>query len=628
LAIFIPFFFAFLLNLLFIPLVRRMSFRLGRLAQPRPDRWHRQPTPTLGGVGIFAAFGVCLLGAGWIGGWFFASSSGAFDLAQWIWSSWGFLIGSVLLFLLGLYDEFRPVSPAAKLVGQIIAATLVILLGYTSTFFSPKIANNLVAQIPNILLTYLWLVGITNAINLLDNIDGLAGGIAFITSGVLSYFFWRSGNLSLLWVSLALAGSLLGFLVYNFPPAKIFMGDSGSLFIGFTLATLAIANQKQQASDVFAILGVPTLLFLLPILDTALVTFTRLLRGQSPVQGGRDHTSHRLIAFGLSERQTLFVLYAIALVSAVLAAALESLNYWLSLALVPLLVLSLALLAAYLGGLKVVSAPQPSRSGQTIARWMIELTYRRRLLEVILDFGLISLAYYLAFLARYSGVNNQGLVMNEARLELYLQSLPLALASGYLAFFIFGVYRGVWRYIDLGDLLRYVQSALGAAAVLAASLFVLGSTDLTPWATKISALLLALFAVFLFLGLAASRSSFRLLDRLSKKRARPAGQPVLILGAGDAGEMAARWIQMNPELNYRPIGFLDDDPYIAGRQIHGVDVLGGLGQLEAILQGSAVAGVILAGVDLTPAEQQAIYQTCQAHGCWMRALKLGFDSVI
>ena len=124
-------------------------------------------------------------------------------------------------------------------------------------------------------------------------------------------------------MSLALAGSLLGFLVYNFPPAKIFMGDSGSLFIGFTLASLAIANQKQQASDVLAVLGVPTLLFLLPILDTALVTFTRLMRGQSPVQGGRDHTSHRLIAFGLNERQTLFVLYGVALASAVLAAALE-----------------------------------------------------------------------------------------------------------------------------------------------------------------------------------------------------------------------------------------------------------------------------------------------------------------
>ncbi len=415
------------------------------------------------------------------------------------------------------------------------------------------------------------------------------------------------------------------------------MGDSGSLFIGFTLAALAIAHQKQQASDVLATLGVPTLLFLLPILDTALVTFTRLLRGQSPVQGGRDHTSHRLIAFGLSERQTLIVLYGVALASAVLAAGLESLDYWLSLALVPLLILSLALLAAYLGGLKVVAAPAPSavspgsgsrngsQNGKTITRLMNELTYRRRLLEVILDFGLISIAYYLAFLARYVAVRDRGLMMNEARLELYLQSLPLALACGYLAFFLFGVYRGVWRYIDLGDFVRYVSAALGSAALLAASLFVLGSTQIAHWAFGISIGLLLFFGVFLFLGLAATRSSFRLLDRLSRTHVRPAGQPVLIIGAGDAGEMAARWILVNPELDYRPVGFIDEDPLITGREIHGVAVLGGLAQLDTVLQKQPVAGVILAGVDPEIVDLVTLHRLCQAHGCWVRTLKLDFE---
>ncbi len=365
----LPFALALVLNLALTPLVRVVGFKLGRVAQPRADRWHKKPTPTLGGVGIFISFGLAL----WI-------SKSVFGVQ--LPAGWGFLSGSLLVFLVGLYDEFRPLSPIAKLVAQILAATLVIGLGTTSTFFTPRFSGNseigaALAQLFNILLTYIWLVGISNAINLLDNMDGLAGGIALITAGILAYFFWQGENLQLFWIALALVGSLVGFLVFNFPPAKIFMGDSGSLFLGFTLAALAIAHQ-QQASNVFAVIGVPTLIFMLPILDTALVTFTRLMRGQSPVQGGSDHTSHRLVAFGLSERQALLILYSIALLSAVMAATLKSLNYWLSLVLAPLLILILALMTAYLGRLKMVDTPAASPRAQNIARWMTDLTFRRR----------------------------------------------------------------------------------------------------------------------------------------------------------------------------------------------------------------------------------------------------------
>lgn len=610
---------ALVLSLLLIPPVRRLSLRIGRVATPREDRWHSKPTPTLGGLAIFTAFAISLV----VG--FFILPGGKVE-------NWGFFLGSALMFATGLYDEFRPMPPSAKLVMQILAATLVIIMGYTSEFFTPKIANNIIAQFPNIIFTFIWLVGITNAINLLDNMDGLAGGIAFITAGVLSYFFWGAGDARLLWVALALAGSTLGFLIFNFPPASIFMGDSGSLFLGFTLAVLAIAQQQQQqASNVLAVLGVPTLIFLLPILDTTLVTFTRLLRGQSPAQGGRDHTSHRLVAFGLSERQALLVLYGVAMASAVLAAALESLNYWLSLFLAPFLILSLALFVAYLGRLKVVASMPPSTSGQTrsgifprqmaLTRLMLNLTYRRRVLEAILDFFLIGIAYYLAFLVRY------GLVLDEARLELYLQSLPLALASSYLAFYIFGVYRGVWRYVDFDDLLRYAQASLGSMALMAGMIFLLGFTDRALWMNSYSHLTLLLFAVFLFLGLAASRSSFKILDRFFGQRHRLGETQVLICGAGDAGEMALRWILSNPALRYRPVGFLDEDLYLRGRQIHGVEVLGVPEQLGTFLENRQIGGVILAGVDPNSDSSQEIMATCKRYDCWVRYLRLEFEEL-
>jgi len=602
-----PFLLALALNLILIPLVRRVSFRLGRVAQPRADRWHRQPTPTLGGVGMFLSFTVSLL----VCQIFFPGGQ---------WARWSFLSGSLLMFAMGLYDEFRPMSPAAKLVGQILAATLVISLGYTSTFFTPRLQNSMMAQLPNILFTFVWLIGITNAINLLDNMDGLAGGISLITASILGYFFWRAGNLSLLWVSLALAGSILGFLVFNFPPARIFMGDSGSLFLGFTLAVLAIA-QQQQASDVFAVIGVPTLIFMLPILDTTMVTITRLMRGQSPASGGRDHASHRLVAFGLSERQALLVLYAVAFFSAVMAAALEALNYWLSLVLAPLLILSLVLFTAYLARLKVVTASSPSPQGKAIARLMLELTYRRHMLEVILDFFLIGIAYYLAFLVRF------GLRMDSARLAVYLASLPLALACSYLTLYLFGVYRGVWRYVDFDDLARYLQAALGAGILLAAVIFGLDSTGWVTWTHAYSHVQLALFGVFLFLGLVLSRSSFKFLDQIARRHVQKDDQAVLIVGAGDAGEMALRWISMNPQLKYRPLGLIDPDPLMAGRHIHGIEVLGDLKRLPAILESSQAVGVIATEVDNDELWLAQLAQMCQEHGCWLRRLRLEFEVV-
>ena len=604
---FISFALAFALSLALIPLVKRLSFSWGIVAQPRDDRWHKQAMPLLGGVGIFVAFILALIVPVVVSG-------------NWDQIHWGVLSGSMIVFGLGLYDDIRPMSPQAKLIGQIIAATTVILQGFTTDFFSPRLENQIIAELPNILLTFVWLVGITNAINLLDNMDGLAGGISLITTLFLCFFFWRTGDGFLLIVGLALAGSVLGFLVFNFPPASIFMGDSGSLFLGFTLALLAIVRAP-QASNVFAVLGVPTLLFLLPILDTVLVTFTRLLGGQSPARGGRDHTSHRLIAIGLSERQAVLALYGVAILSGVVAATLESIRYWFSLVLVPLLIISLALLSAYLGRIKLVTPQDTGAPEKTWTRIMLDLTMRRRLLEVLLDFVLIGIAYYLAFLTHYGGI------MDFDRLALYLATLPLALGSAYLSFFMLGIYRGVWRYVGLSDLLRYIQAALGSYILLAAALFTLGSLNLLPGEQSYDPIIPLFFGGYLFLGLAATRSSFKILDQYTSRRMQRGELRVLIVGAGDAGEMALRWILMNPQLNFQPVGFLDQDPYLRGRQIHGVKVLGGLERLDHLLEQDTISGVILAGVEPGSSEGRQVRIVSERNDCWVRSLTLEFKQL-
>ena len=557
---------ALIFSLVLVRVFRWVGIKHSIVAKPREDRWHKSPTPILGGVGIVLAFLVSLI------------CTYLWD-RELDWGHFGLLVGSLIIFGLGLYDDIKKLSPPAKLIGQILAAATVILFGYSTNFFTPKIDNPIIAQIPNLLLTFLWIVGITNAINLLDNMDGLAAGISLITALFLIYFFWQSEDWSLLVISVALAGSVLGFSFYNFPPASIFMGDSGSLFLGFTLAVLAIARQP-QASNVFAITGVPTLLFLLPILDTTLVTITRILRGQSPVTGGRDHTSHRLIAFGFSERQTLLVLYGVAVASGVVAIAIETLDYWLSLILVPVLVIILALLVAYLGRLKVVSATTPSRGG-AFSRLIVELTYKRRFLEIILDFFLIGLSFYLAFLL------TSGTTISDADLQLFLTAIPLAYVGSYLSFFYFGVYRGVWRYVGVDDLLRYAKAALGGAVTVAAAIYLIFPKEAYPRG------LIIWFGLTLFLSLAASRSSFKILDLVYGRQVRSPEERVLIVGAGDAGEMVVRWLLMNPSIGYRPIGFLDSNRYNSGRQIHGISILGDFSQVGDIIENKNVDGIVV-----------------------------------
>ena len=594
---FISFVLSLILSMILVWSIRRLSLHYGWVVRPRSDRWHNKPTPMLGGVGIFAAFVISLL--------LITNISGGIDR-----SKWGLLAGSLVVFVIGLYDDFRKISPPAKLVGQIIAAALVIYLGYTTNFFTPKINNTILAQLPNILLTFIWLIGITNAINLLDNMDGLAAGIALITTGFLGYLFWQTNDTVLWMVTLALGGSILCFLVFNFPPASIFMGDSGSLFIGFTLAILAIARPP-QASNVFAVVGVPTLLFLLPILDTALVTVTRILRGESPARGGKDQASHRLVAFGLSERQTLGVLYTVAIVSGIAAIGIEEIDYWVSLILVPSLVISLALVTAYLGRIKVVDSSK-ERSGR-IVQLMIDLTYRWHFLEILLDFFLIGISYFLAYWM------SSGFRIKESGLDQFLLSLPIVYAGSFLSFFYNGIYRGVWRYVGVGDFLKYARASLGSVVllILASYLFLRGDY---------LNLLYAGYGVILFVSLALSRSSFKILDLLSSRQVRSREERVLILGAGDAGEMAIRWMMMNPEFGYHPIGIIDPDRNKKGLQIHGIPVLGDYDQIESILNKKKITGVVLTdAMKISDDKIMNILSVCISNGQWVLKLRLEFE---
>lgn len=522
---------------------------------------------------------------------------------DWTAVRWPLLAASLIMFLLGFVDDIVRLTPPTKLIVQFLAAALVIFFGRVIDFFPWGFAN--------VIFTFFWLVGITNAINLLDNMDGLAGGVSLIAAGFLTYFFWRAGDTPQVLLCAALAGSILGFLIFNFPPAKIFMGDSGSMFLGFTLAALAVAH-RPRASDVFTVIGVPTLLFLLPILDTTLVTITRLMRGQSPAQGGTDHTSHRLIAFGLTERQAVLAMYGVAILSGTAGAVLEALDYDLSLVLIPILIIGLSLLTAYLGRMKVVTSVAASPGALT--RFMVQLTYKRRLLEVLLDFFLIGVSYYLAFWTR------NGFQMSEANMELFLNSLPLTLAATYISFAVSGVYRGVWKYVGLDDLLPFTWAAVAAIVLTAAPLLFFFESQISP-------VVFFLYGIFLFLALTGSRISFPVLDRLyGRQHIKGEAVGVLIYGAADAGIIALRWLLSNPELGYRPLGFLDDNSLIWGRRIYGLSVIGGCDQVGEIIDEKKAGGIIVASPEmLKNGPSERLLEICRKKGVWVRLLRMDFE---
>jgi len=267
------------------PLARRIAVRVGVVDQPAARKFHARPTPLLGGVAVYAAFIVALL---------------AFGERFYIREAVGILVGATFCSLLGLVDDRQAIGARAKLVGQLAAAGILMLSGVRVQLPIPTLAN--------LAITALWVVGITNSLNLLDNMDGLSGGVAAVASAFFLLMAAMSGQYLVGVLAAALLGACLGFLRYNVNPASIFMGDAGSLFIGFMLAAVGI-KLRFPANVSFVTWMVPVMTLGLPILDTSLVTVSRLRRGLNPLTTpGKDHLSHRLVRLGYTPREAVLIL--------------------------------------------------------------------------------------------------------------------------------------------------------------------------------------------------------------------------------------------------------------------------------------------------------------------------------
>ena len=345
--------FAFIVSFAFTfattPLVRRFAFKIGAIDIPKDNRrMHKKPTPRIGGLAIIFGFTVATL--------CFAQPSRQL---------YGTLAGAAIIAVMGVIDDCKNLPAKLKFVIQIIAALVVVFAGdiKIDVFTNPNfLSDNPYWVLPewlSVTLTVIWIVFITNAVNFIDGLDGLAAGVSAIMSISLVFISIRVGEYSIAILGIALMGSCFGFLPFNFNPAKIFMGDTGSTFLGFMLATLSIQGVfKSYAVISFA---VPLLILGLPLFDALFAMIRRILRGQSTMTADRGHLHHRLVDMGFSQKQTVFILYAISGVLGITAVLLAESGVLRALLLV-ICVLILLLIGSMLGKNSYVHQHQDNRN--------------------------------------------------------------------------------------------------------------------------------------------------------------------------------------------------------------------------------------------------------------------------
>ena len=322
------------------PAVRMLAIKIKAVDVPKDNRrMHKVPIPRMGGLAIFAGFLVSVL--------FFVPLGNEFR---------SILIGALILVVLGIIDDIVALKPRTKFAGQIIAALIpalsgVSIHGIVNPFVPGQYSTLGIFSIP---FTVIWIVGITNAVNFIDGLDGLACGVSAIATVTMFIIAVLFGETYIALMMAALAGACLGFLPYNMNPAKIFMGDTGSMFLGYILATVSIQGLfKFYAVISFA---VPFILLGLPIFDTGFAIVRRLLKGQSPLQADRGHVHHRLIDLGFDQKQSVAILYAFSALMGLTAVILARTNES------KLIILAIAVLVCFFLAMSLMSFEKRHRA--------------------------------------------------------------------------------------------------------------------------------------------------------------------------------------------------------------------------------------------------------------------------
>ncbi|MDF2458156.1 MAG: glycosyl transferase, family 4 [Nitrospira sp.] len=607
--------FACMASVCLTEIVRRLASRVGAVDLPSDRKMHSHPVPRLGGVAVVGAIALTYAAAGLTG-----LSEGFLERNA---LSSALLMGGALMFICGLWDDLSPIPARTKFIVQLTAAIVALSCGlhFDKVTFAGDYSLDLgIISIP---ITILWIVGITNAFNLIDGLDGLSAGLGCIAAATCAAIFFHSGAVDDATMLLVVFGALAGFLPYNFNPAKIFLGDSGSLVLGYVLAVMVVSGSQRYATATAVI--IPLLTLGVPIVDTLLSFVRRMLtcRFAEHAAGSwrrslvavkqifvadRDHIHHRLLASGLTHRGAVLALYAVAGTWSTLAYLSAISQFRNALLLLVSAAVATAIGVARLGYFDAAV----SRLGSAFEQ-VDRPKFDRSFFFGFADLLLITVAYWSAYFI-IAGPDAPTTVR-----QWYVNMFPLVALLQLCLFWITGLYRGLWRAIGIDDLLR-VAIAVSAGGVLSFSFVIVNHA---PDGIGSLFVVHTLTLGWLMGGL---RSAYRLVD-YSRFKSVAGSRPVLIYGAGLGGRLLLRELRQNAAYRFHAVGFIDDDRRLRGQLISGLPVLGTLRDLPSSLCTKHIHTVLISTQAITGEALQETLDTCHAHGTKVLRGHYGFESV-
>jgi UDP-GlcNAc:undecaprenyl-phosphate/decaprenyl-phosphate GlcNAc-1-phosphate transferase len=579
---------AFLVTAAMMPLAKAASVRFGIVALPSSDRPHSRPTALLGGLAVMAGLVAAI---GFVG----ILSGLPHHSIPWL---AGF---AVAMCMVGLLDDIVDLQPRHKFMLELAAICMLVWWGPHLDFFP--------YQPVNIALTIFWLIAATNAFNLIDGVDGLAAGVGIVAALSIAIVAGLHQHNGTMVVALALAGALAGFMIFNFPPASVFMGDEGALAVGLVLGVLSIQGSRWGEGSLPARLAMPLLALMVPLLDMVTVTVTRLATGNPISKRGLDHSHHRLTRLGMTAWSAAATLIGLQVIAGGCAIALSLVPGYDAVLLIPYMVLFFALVALFL----MDRSFDGEALGQiedlpAIARVILSFGYKRRFVELILDVALVAAAYFGAMMLRFD------FNLSIAQVSQMLAGLPWIVALGCAAFLVAGVYRGIWRYTGLAEGVRFVLAAMIAGlAVKLASAFL---------PITISRATAVMFVLLLFNFLVATRWSFHVFQRIGRFLAHSARR-LVIVGADARGAAAVQHLHSTVGASAELLGVLDDDSFKHGKLFHGYPVLGSLDDLDGIMARTPFDEIVIAQETLSDAQLAALERFAESHQITLRRFWLG-----